>query len=263
MSAAGVMGWPVAHSLSPAIHHFWLAALGLDGDYGRFAVRPERLGAALRALPDLGLAGVNLTVPHKVAALAHLDSVDEPARRVGAVNTVTVAADGRLAGTNTDVAGFLEPLAGRSFRHVVLVGAGGAARAVVAALPELGAERLTILNRSRGAGEALLGGSGLAGEVRDLAAGAPACDLLVNATSLGMAGQPPLGIAWEGAATVCDIVYRPLETALLSEARARGAETVDGLHMLIGQAARAFALFFGVTPPRARDGELRDVLGGG
>lgn len=254
------MGWPVAHSLSPAIHRFWIAALGLDGDYGRFAVRPERLGAALRAVADMGLSGVNLTVPHKVAALAHLDEVDAAARAVGAVNTVTVAGDGRLTGTNTDVAGFLEPLAGRHFPHVVLVGAGGAARAVVAALPALGAERLTILNRSRAAAEVLLAASGLRGVVRPLGAMAPACDLLVNATSLGMAGQPPLDLAWEGAGLVVDIVYRPLETALLAEARARGAETVDGLHMLIGQAAAAFRLFFEAAAPRERDAELRRQL---
>jgi shikimate dehydrogenase len=260
MRAAGVMGWPVAHSLSPAIHRFWLAALGLDGDYSRFAVHPERLGAALGALGDLGLSGVNLTVPHKVPALSHLDEVDDVARRVGAVNTVTMDADGRLCGTNTDVAGFLEPLAGRCFRHVVLLGAGGAARAVVAALPELRTERLVILNRSRTPAERLLAASGLQGEVRDLAAGAPACDLLVNSTSLGMAGQPPLELGWEAAGTVCDIVYQPLETALLAEARARGAEAIDGLHMLVGQAAGAFTLFFDADPPRDMDGDLRALL---
>jgi shikimate dehydrogenase len=259
---AGVMGWPVAHSQSPLIHRFWLEALGLAGDYARLPVPPGRLGGALAALAPLGLAGVNLTVPHKVAALAHLDSLDPAARAVGAVNTVLVGDGGRLHGTNTDVAGIIEALAPRRFAHVVLLGAGGAARAAVAALGALGAGRLTICNRSAAAAEALLAASGLPGEVRPLEGATPAADLLVNATSLGMAGQPPLEVAIGGAPLVFDMVYAPLETPLLAGARARGLETVDGLAMLIGQAARAFQLFYGAEPPRARDAELRALLAG-
>ncbi len=263
MKTAGVMGWPVAHSKSPRIHRFWLEALGIPGDYARFPVPPERLGAALRALAPLGLAGVNLTVPHKVAALAHLDSLDATAERTGAVNTVTVGEDGALHGSNTDVAGILEPLSGRQFAHVVLLGAGGAARAVVAALPALGAQRLTVCNRSPAPAEVLLAASGLSGEVRPLSGTTPPADLLVNATSLGMEGQPPLEIRIGGAPLVFDLVYAPLETALLAEARALGLPAVDGLAMLIAQAAEAFARFWGARPPRARDAELRALLARG
>lgn len=259
--SAGVIGWPVAHSKSPLIHRFWLGSLGIDGDYGRFPVAPAHLAAAVRALPALGLAGVNVTVPHKVAVLPLLDRLDATARAAGAVNSIRVEPGGRLLGVNTDVAGITGPLAPLGpFPRVVLLGAGGAARAVVAALPALGARHLVILNRSRAPAESLLAASGLAGAVRPLAGRTPAADLLVNATSLGMVGQPPLPVAIGGRPLVFDLVYAPPETALLAEARALGLAVVDGLEMLVAQAAEAFRLFTGAAPPRARDAELRRLL---
>lgn len=261
MKAAGVIGWPVAHSKSPVIHRFWLEALGLDGDYSRFSVHPDRLGDAIRALPALGMAGVNVTVPHKMAVIPLLDALTPMARSIGAVNIVTVAEDGHLEGDNSDAAGFLEPLAGRRFDHAVVVGAGGAARAILAALaPRVG--RITVLNRSVARADALLAELGVEGAARGLEPVAPPCDLLVNASALGMAGQPPLDLEIAGQPLVYDIVYAPLETPLLRQARTMGCETVDGLAMLIGQAALAFRAFFGAEPSRARDGELRALLVG-
>ncbi len=266
---AGVMGWPVAHSRSPVIHRFWLAALGMDGDYVRLPVRPEALGAALAALPALGLAGVNLTVPHKVAALAHVDAASAAAGRVGALNIITVAADGRLLGDNSDVAGVeaaLDLLAFGPDVPVALVGSGGAARAALAALAARGVGDLRLVVRDPGKGEALLAGFGLAGRVAGLDAAADACAgaVMVNATSLGMRGADPVPdalLAAVGASRgLFDMVYAPLETPLLAAARARGLPVADGLVMLIGQAAGAFAAFYGCAPPRARDAELRALL---
>lgn len=260
---AGVMGWPVAHSKSPLIHRFWLQRLGVDGDYARFPVHPDGLQAALRALPALGISGVNITVPLKVAAIAHMDRLDPLALQVGAVNCVVVAPDGRLAGHNSDVAGFAEPLASRTVAHAVVVGAGGAGRAVLAGLRRIGVRRVTLMNRTVAAAAALIDEMRLTGEAVALSDRVPACDLLVNASSLGMAGQPPLApdlSALPPHALVYDLVYAPLETALLAAARARGLPTIDGLSMLIGQAAEAFALFYGRRAPRADDALLRARL---
>ncbi len=265
MKTAGVIGWPVAHSKSPLIHRFWLEALGLDGDYSRFAVEPDALGSAIAALPVLGLAGVNVTVPHKIAVMAHLDRVEPDALAIGAVNTVLVAPDGALVGANTDMAGFLEPLRGLSVEQAVVVGAGGAARSVLLGLKRHGVARVTVMNRSVERAAALLAELGVVGEAVGLEAPLPAADLLVNASSLGMAGQPRLGLDlaplpdW---AAVYDIVYVPLETELLAAARARGLRAIDGLEMLIGQAAHAFERFFGAAPPRDLDPELRALLVG-
>lgn len=275
--SAGVIGWPVAHSKSPLIHRFWLSKLGLDGDYGRFPVAPERLGAAIRALPALGLRGVNVTVPHKQAVIGHLDRVDPAAARIGAVNTVVVE-DGALVGRNTDADGFLEPLRPllarpHLFRMARLFGAGGAARAIAHVLAGEGFT-LVIAARDRAKAEALV--SELAGEHHPVALDhfavptdfafddrAGLLDLVVNATTLGMAGQSPLALDWSHVppgAVVYDIVYAPLETPLLATARSRGHATIDGLAMLIGQAAAAFARFFGAAPPREHDAELRALL---
>lgn len=265
---AGVIGWPIAQSKSPLIHRFWLQALGLDGDYGRFPIHPERVGDAMRALSAWGLRGVNVTAPHKLAVMEYLDDIEPAARRVGAVNTVVATADGHLAGYNTDVAGFLGPLATHDLcgRPVTILGAGGAARAVLAAMVEIGAGPVTLLARDRTAAAALLHQFGLEGEARtfDAPPGAD-CALLVQATSLGMTGKPPLCFdvgTLPPEAVVYDLVYAPLETDLLGAARRRGLATVDGLDMLIGQAALAFTHFFGARPPRARDGELRALLTG-
>ena len=268
--AAGVMGWPVAHSRSPVIHRFWLEALGLDGDYVRLPVAPQALGAALRALPALGLAGVNLTVPHKVAALAHLDRVDDAARAVGAVNLVTVD-DRGLAGTNSDVAGVAEALdrlgvgAGAT---VAVLGTGGAARAALAAIAGRAVAEVRLLARDPAAAAALLEAFGLRGRAGGLGAAAEAFAgaVVVNATSLGMAGADPmpaaLADACAGAAGVFDMVYAPLQTALLARARAAGVPAVDGLVMLVGQAAPAFRAFYGAEAPRDRDAALRALLEG-
>ena len=265
MRTAGVIGWPIAHSKSPLIHRFWLQALGLDGDYSRFAVAPDGLGAAIRALPALGISGVNVTVPHKIAVMAHLDAVEPVAAAIGAVNTVVVEG-GRLIGTNTDMAGFLEPLqGGPAPERAVVVGAGGAARAVLLGLKQWGVAEIVVMNRSVERAAALLAELGVAGQAIGLDRPVPQAALLVNASSLGMKGEPPLRLdlaPLAAGATVYDIVYAPLKTELLAEAEARGMRCIDGLNMLIGQAAVAFERFFGAAPPRARDAELRGLLVG-
>ncbi len=264
MRTAGVIGWPIAHSKSPIIHRFWLEALGLDGDYARFAVRPDQVGRALKALPALGIAGVNVTVPHKLAVMAHLDRIEPEAAAIGAVNTVIVE-DGLLVGANTDMAGFLEPLRGVSPGHAVVVGAGGAARAILLGLKRLGVGHVTLMNRSVDRAAALLESLEVAGEAVGLESPLPAADLVVNASSLGMKGGPPLRLDLSGlpaGAIVYDIVYAPLETELLAAARARCLVAIDGLEMLIGQAAIAFERFFGAAPPRGRDAELKALLTG-
>lgn len=263
---AGVIGWPIAQSRSPLIHRFWLRALAMDGDYGRFPVRPEHVGAAMRGLSALGLRGVNVTAPHKLAVMEHLDAIEPAAAALGAVNTVVVGEDGRLSGMNTDVSGFLTPLSGFDMRGwpVTVLGAGGAARAVLAACAQAGAGPVTIVARDRDAAAQLLEQFGLAGGVRGFDQPLPEdCRLLVQATSLGMAGKPALNVDVSPLPEGCivyDLVYAPLETALLCAAGARGLPTIDGLHMLIGQAARAFEAFFGAPPPRDRDAELRGCL---
>jgi shikimate dehydrogenase len=257
---AGVMGWPVAHSLSPRLHGFWLNEYGIDGAYVPLPVRPERLSAALEALPDLGFSGCNLTVPHKEAALAVLDEVDPQARRIGAVNTVRVRADGSLHGWNTDVEGYAQSLgaalpgwslAGRS---AAVIGAGGAARAVIAALIEMGAAEIRLVNRTPGRAEELarmLGGPIRIEPWERRSRALEGAGLLVNTTTLGMAGQPAFEIDLEPLpreAVVSDIVYAPLETPLLAAARARGHPAVDGLGMLLHQAVPGFEAWFGRRP---------------
>lgn len=257
---AGVMGWPVAHSRSPRLHGYWLRTYGIDGAYIPLPVRPEQLAAALRALPILGFAGVNVTVPHKEAALAAVDRSDPAARRVGAVNTVVVAADGTLDGRNSDGFGFMENLRagvpGWSARSgpAVILGAGGAARAVAAALLDGGVPEIRIMNRTIERAERLsedIGGPFRVYGWADRAAALDDAALLVNTTTLGMSGQPPLELALDRlptTAVVNDIVYSPLETALLVAAKARGNRTVDGLGMLLHQARPGFAAWFGVEP---------------
>ena len=266
-ASAGIFGWPVAHAKSPIIHRFWLARLGLDGDYGRFPVHPDDLGAAIRALPALGLRGVNITVPHKIAVIAHLDTVSGSARTMGAVNTVTVDGDGRLHGANTDVEGILEPIRHLDLtgRRVVIAGAGGAARAALAAAVIAGAGAVTVLARDAVKAAALLGNVDIAGTVMGFADdwGGDDVALLFNATTLGMVGQPPLPVdltMLPGGATVFDAVYVPLETPLLAAAKARDLPVIDGLQMLIGQAATAFEAFFECAAPRRFDAELRALL---
>jgi shikimate dehydrogenase len=264
---AGIMGWPVAHSRSPALHGFWLDQHGIDGAYVPLAVPPARLEQALRALPALGFRGCNLTIPHKQAALAVMDRIDPFARRIGAMNTVIVASDGSLEGSNTDVYGFRENLREQaggwdpSAGAAVVLGAGGSARAVVAALTAAGVSEIRLVNRTLDRAEML------AGELADSetritihpwrarAEVLREAGILVNTTSLGMDKEPALDLdlaALPREAVVADIVYVPLETGLLAAARARGNRVVDGLGMLLHQGRPGFEAWFGaavqVTP---------------
>jgi shikimate dehydrogenase len=252
---AGVIGWPVAHSRSPRLHGFWLDRLGLDGAYVPLAVPPDRFALAVQGLAAAGFRGANVTIPHKVAAFALCDAVEESASRAGAVNTL-VFDQGRIVGSNTDGFGFLanlrahgvDPAAGPA----LLLGAGGAARAVAAALQDLGAA-VHIAARDRSQAEALAAAlPPLA--VLDWAQTAAALGdhaLLVNATPAGMAGQAPLDLDLaraHAALVVSDLVYVPLETPLLAAARLRGLRAVGGLGMLLHQARPGFAAWFGQLP---------------
>lgn len=260
MTRAGVMGWPVAQSRSPVLHGFWLEQYKIDGSYELLPVPPDVLERELRALPARGFAGCNLTIPHKERALALLDRLDGAARRIGAVNTVIVARDGALEGRNTDAFGFHASLAAAmpgwnpAGGPAVILGAGGGARAVAAALVDHGAPEVRLLNRHRPRAEALaaaLGGPITVLNWAQRAAALAGAALLINTTSLGMTGQPPLDIILDDlprAALVNDIVYVPLETPLLAAARARGNPVVDGLGMLLHQARPGFAAWFGVEP---------------
>nr|WP_085881852.1 shikimate dehydrogenase [Oceanibacterium hippocampi] len=257
---AGVMGWPVAHSRSPRLHGYWLAHYRIDGAYIPLAVRPEAREAAFAGLRALGLAGCNVTIPHKEAALGLVDELDDQARRIGAVNTVIVGDDGRLIGRNTDAFGFREallegaPALAPEGGVATVLGAGGAARAIIVALQDLGLGEIRVVNRGLDRARALAAEFGRPVEavVWDERAGAlDGAGLLVNSTSLGMAGSAPLELALDAlppAATVMDIVYTPLETPLLAEARARGHRAVDGLGMLLHQARPGFEAWFGHRP---------------
>lgn len=274
---AGVMGWPVDHSLSPRVHGFWLKHYGIKGEYVRIPVPPEDFAVKLRALRTDGFVGCNVTVPHKEAALDTVDEVHPLAARIGAVNTVVVREDGTLYGFNTDGFGFLENLrqGHRGFDAAngpaVVLGAGGAARAVVATLLDAGAPEVRLLNRTLERAEELavdLAGTGMGTlTVAPWESRADALDgaaLLVNTTTLGMTGKPALDIDLSDLPTdavVNDIVYAPLETDLLARARARGNPAVDGLGMLLHQARPGFEAWFGPLPEVTQD--LRDfVLGG-
>lgn len=254
---AGVLGWPVGHSRSPRLHGYWLEKLGIDGAYVPLPVRPEDFETVLRALPRMGFVGANVTVPHKEQALRLVDEVEPLAARIGAVNTLVVREDGSILGQNTDAYGFIRNLTDSSpwrpqAGPAVVLGAGGAARAVVAALVDQGVAEIRLVNRNVGRAEALAADIG--GPVRPLGWDRLDLDgaaLLVNTTSLGMAGQPPLDIdlsALPKHAVVNDIVYTPLTTGLLAQAAARGNPVVDGLGMLLWQAVRGFSQWFGQQP---------------
>jgi shikimate dehydrogenase len=256
--AVCVIGWPVEHSRSPLIHNYWIAQLGLTAEYRREAVRPEHFTTFISGLAERGYGGANVTVPHKEAALALADA-DERATAVGAVNTLWLE-DGSLKATNTDVEGFTNnldasvPAWDRGLETAAVLGAGGAARAVVAGLLERGIERINVFNRNFQRAQALRMQFGdrvypLRWEEKNgLLADA---GLLVNATSLGMSGQPRLDISLSRlplSAVVADIVYAPIETPLLTAARNRGLRTVDGLGMLLHQAVGGFERWFGIRP---------------
>lgn len=256
---AGVIGWPVSHSRSPRLHNYWLQAFAIDGVYVPLAVEPARVERAIRALPALGFAGTNVTLPHKEAAFRAVDNVDEVARRIGAVNTIVAGASGSLHGSNTDAFGFVEALRARVpgwslSAPAVVIGAGGAARAVLVALQDLGAAEIRLVNRTHERAVALVEALGpplraVPWTEREEALRGAA--LLVNTTTLGMTGTPPLELrldALPADAVVNDIVYVPLETPLLAAAAARGNVVVDGLEMLLHQARPGFAAWFGRQP---------------
>jgi shikimate dehydrogenase len=267
---AGVIGWPVAQSRSPVLHGHWLSQYGIKGAYLPLPVKPEAVPDAVRGLRALGFSGCNVTIPHKLAMLKLVDQVDPVAARIGAVNTLVVQDDGTLSGFNTDAYGFLASL--RDVRPdwksgagpVVVLGAGGASRAVVVALLDDGAKEIRLLNRTKERAEELARIDPSKVTVEDWEKRNAALDgaaLLVNTTSQGMVGYPTLDISLDAlpkASAVCDIVYNPLETPLLAAARKRGNAAIDGLGMLLHQAVPAFEAFYGVRP--AVSNELRRAV---
>ncbi len=258
---AAVVGWPAAHSLSPLMMTVWLDAAGIAGRYGVFEIPPERFDPFVKALPLLGVSGVNVTLPHKEAALRLADSASAAARRVGAANRLTVTGTG-LHAHNTDVDGVAAALAGDDGAGpAVLIGAGGAARAALHHVARQDRE-IRIVNRTRARAQALAAEFAVrAGVGDDLDAALAGASLVINATSLGMAGRADitadLSVCASGA-LVFDMVYTPLRTGLLKAAAAAGLRTADGLTMLIGQARPSFEAFFGAPPPG--DEVVRPVL---
>ena len=244
---AGVIGWPVGHSSSPRLHGYWLEHYGIDGAYVPLGVEPANFERVLQVLPLLGFVGVNVTVPHKEAALAAVDVADPLAQRIGAVNTVIVRRDGGLEGRNSDAYGFLE--------NIKTAAPGwDAASGPAVVLGADGAPEVRVVNRTAARAEALAAAIGSRCRVLPWSERCGALDgagLLVNATTLGMTGQPPLDLDLDRlprAAVVNDVVYAPLETALLKMAARRGNRTVDGLGMLLHQARPGFKAWFGVEP---------------
>jgi shikimate dehydrogenase len=256
---AGIIGWPVSQSRSPRLHGFWLDRHGIDGAYVPLPVRPENLVTAIRALRDLGFRGGNVTIPHKETVIAACDRLEASAQRAGAVNTLVFEADGTIVGANTDGAGFIAALAQSVPAYApqdgpaVLLGAGGGARAIAASLLDAGCPEVVLVNRTRARAEALATALGKGAMVADWGDAAPLsrAALVVNSTSLGMAGQPPLDLSLDHVqahAVIADIVYVPRTTALLAEAARRGHRTMGGLGMLLHQAGLGFSRWFGTTP---------------
>jgi len=263
---AEVIGDPIKHSKSPVIHGFWLKKLGILGDYRTQHVLADGLADYFETRRvDPNWRGCNITIPHKIAALDHVTDPGDIRSSIGAINTVFRDEKGALVGTNTDAAGFFAPISEDEWAHrdAIVIGAGGAARAILFALAQADIGSVTILARSPLKAAALLSHFGLKGQVLKMDAPLPPAELLVNSSPLGMTGQPPLEIdlsVLPENAVVYDIVYSPLETQLLAQARNLGLDVVDGLDMLIGQAAFAFELFFGQAPPADCEDELRALL---
>jgi shikimate dehydrogenase len=263
---AEVIGDPISHSKSPLIHNFWLNRLGIKGDYRMCQVRPGELAGYIdQRSTDSNWRGCNITVPHKIDVMDNVADPGDIRGSIGAMNTVLRNPDGQLIGTNTDAAGFFAPIADLPLvdAPVALIGTGGAAHAILFALSRVAVGPVTIFARNPLKGAALLARFGLRGNVQAFNVPMPPVLLLVNATQLGMTGQLPLDVDLSPLpddAVIYDIVYAPLMTELLAAAQKRELATVDGLEMLIGQAALAFELFFGQPAPREHDGELRALL---
>jgi len=267
---AGVIGYPISHSKSPRLHGHWLKRYGIDGHYIPMNVAPDDLARTIELLPRLGFAGINVTLPHKEAVMALCDEITPRAKAVGAVNTVIFQEDGSVLGDNTDGYGFMANLyAGApNWRAdtgpAAVLGAGGAARGVVAALLDANAPQIILSNRTAERATALQSEFGTRVVVSawdDVGDAIKGANLLVNTTSLGMDGQPALPVSLDhlGSETlVTDIVYAPLKTQLLIDATARGCAVVDGLGMLLHQAAPGFEAWFSQKP--IVDDELRDAV---
>ena len=267
---AGVMGWPVAHSRSPKIHNYWLQKHGLNGSYVLLPVAPGNLKVALPGLAALGFRGCNITIPHKVDAMDLVHTLDPMAKRMGAINTIVVQEDGSLKGFNNDGYGYIQSLldAKPDWRAdtgpITVLGAGGAARAVVLSLADRGAKEIRLLNRSFDKAQALaeeFGGPVKALPWSERHAALEGVALLVNTTNQGMHGNPDLDLQLDAlpvSALVSDVIYVPLETPLLAAARKRGNATVNGLGMLLNQARPAFHAWFGVMPEVTP--ELRKII---
>ena len=271
---AGVVGWPVSHSLSPRLHSYWLKQYKIDGAYLPLAVQPENLHEILRALPKMGFKGVNITVPHKENALSAMDHISETARQLGAINTIIIDEDGRLWGDNTDGAGFIESLRNYipnlnfSDCKPIVLGAGGAARAIVASLQDAGVPAIKLVNRTLDRANALA--RDLQGDITVFPWGkmldaVKSANILINTTSLGMTGHDPLHLDFSSlpnSILVTDVVYNPLMTPILTQALNNGNAIVDGLDMLLYQAKPGFTAWFGIEPEvtlEARNFVLEDL----
>jgi len=262
---AEVIGDPIAHSKSPLIHKFWLKKLGIEADYKLCHILPDKLSEYIEnRKKDPQWRGCNVTLPHKIAVMDYVDDPGKVKTSIGAMNTI-FRQDGGLIGTNSDAGGFYAPIAGDDWtgKHAILIGAGGASRAILFALSKAGIGSVTILARNSFKAMGLLSQFGIKGEILPIDADLPTADLLINASPLGMVGKEALQINLNPLpdhAIIYDIVYTPLKTELLKQARTRKLLAIDGLDMLIGQAAIAFELFFESPPPADCEEELRNLL---
>ena len=265
VTKAGVIGWPIDHSLSPRLFGYWLKKYNVNGLYKAYAVKETAVSKFLNSMEDKGLTGLNVTVPHKQTVMEYVDQLSDRARKIGAVNTITLEKNGLLCGDNTDGFGFIENLeqnykGSNAFTGAcVVIGAGGAARAIVTALIGAGAKKIYIINRTRRNGEKLAEEIGGPVNILDWSKrhdSLAEATFVVNATTLGMRGKPPLDLTLDELPTnalVNDIVYSPLQTKLLTDSKARGNPTVDGIGMLLHQARPGFASWFGEEPSVTED----------
>jgi shikimate dehydrogenase len=273
---AGVIGWPISHSLSPYLHGFWLNQFGINGQYDAYPVKADNVIQFIKDLDQHNLQGVNVTVPHKETVMAACDIISNQARRIGAVNTIICQSDGLILGDNSDAYGFLMNLTQsevwppKSLHRAVVLGAGGAARAVIVALQDIGFTEIYLVNRTVAKAKQLaqdLVGDGLSHiyplAFNELSQHLSKADFLVNTTSLGMKGSDDLEIDLTNLkhnAIVSDIVYNPLETGLLRQAKARGNQTIDGIGMLLYQAIPGFMAWFSPAERPVVSNDLREFM---